>query len=257
MRPYQGYIIDLDGTTYVGQRCLPEAEDFIHCLKAANRHYLFMTNNATRSIEAIYDHLFHDLNLPVTPDQIYTSATAAVEYLKQNHADQRIMVIGEPSLKQAVESNGLCLDQTRDAEVVLQALQRDVTYSDLSTATQALLKGADFVVTNEDQLIPTEEGPAPSSGPITAFLERASQVKPHLIGKPSPSIIEAAINKMGLTKDQVLVVGDNYETDIQAGYLAGVDTLLVLTGVTDKTMIPHFTYQPTYILDDLSQVVVQ
>ncbi|MBG9981023.1 TIGR01457 family HAD-type hydrolase [Facklamia sp. DSM 111018] len=254
MKSYRGYILDLDGTTYVGKQRLTSAEDFVHRLKAKGLAYMFMTNNATRGVEEIYQHLGHYLELPVSPSQIYTSAIAAVEYLKEFHNNKSIFVLGEASLKDAVRKAGLDLDMSENAQLVLQGLDRQVNYETLTTATRALLNGAEFIVTNRDQLIPTETGSSPSSGAITAFLEEASQVKAHLIGKPSPSIVEAAIKKMKLAKEDVLMIGDNYKTDIQAGHLAGVDTLLVLTGVSTEADVDPTRYQPTYICSDLGAI---
>lgn len=254
MKSYRGYILDLDGTTYVGKQRLTSAENFIHRLNDKGLKYMFMTNNATRGVEEIYQHLAHYLELPVSSNQIYTSAIAAVEYLKEFYDRKSVFVLGEASLKAAVRKAGLDLDMSERAQLVLQALDRQVDYETLTVATRALLKGAEFIVTNRDQLIPTETGSSPSSGAITAFLEEASQVKAHLIGKPSPSIVEAAIKKMGLEKEDVLMIGDNYKTDIQAGHLAGVDTLLVLTGVSTEADIDPSLYQPTYICSDLGVV---
>lgn len=256
MKTYQGYILDLDGTTYVGSNRLPLSERFIHYLDRSKRQYLFMTNNATRPVSKIYDQLKVDLQLPVEISQIYTSAVAAIEYLQENYErSSKVFVLGEEFLKAEVQKAGYVVTDSNQAQVVLQALDRHLNYQRLTLACQCLLNGADFIVTNRDRLIPTELGLAPSSGAITRFLMEASEKDPFLIGKPSPSIVESAVRRMNLNKDQVLMIGDNYQTDIQAGHLAGVDTCLVLTGVTAKEDVSNFSYQPSYIINDLGELI--
>ncbi|MBG9982213.1 TIGR01457 family HAD-type hydrolase [Aerococcaceae bacterium DSM 111020] len=253
MKQYQGYLIDLDGTTYYGKKRITSAEIFIRSLIQKDVPFQFVTNNATRSPEQIAAVLNESYDLPVTSDYVYSSAQAMIDYLKEHHVDEKIYCIGEPPLHTLIEESGLTLVQDTSAEVVVQALNRQVDYQDLTIAVQAILNGATFITTNKDRLIPTESGLQPSSGATTAFIEYATGVTALTMGKPFTPIVEGAMDRLNLPKDQLLLIGDNYQTDIQAGINIGMDTLLVLTGVTNPEDIATFPTPPTYVVRDLSE----
>ena len=147
---------------------------------------------------------------------------------------------------------GFTLVEDESAQVVVQALDRQATYEALSIAVLAIRNGVAFLVTNTDSNIPTERGMMPSSGALTSFIQYASQVEPVVMGKPFSPILEGGLHTLGLTKDQVLMIGDNYETDIKVGINAGMDTLLVLTGFTQEENLKSVPVQPTYVRPDLS-----
>ena len=132
-------------------------------------------------------------------------------------------------------------------------LDNQVTYEKFVTATLAIQKGATFIGTNPDKNIPTERGLLPGAGALVSFVATATQVEPIFIGKPEAVIMEAAVAKIGLKKDEVLMVGDNYLTDIRAGIDNGLDTLLVLTGFTPKAEVPELPVAPTFVLDSLDE----
>ncbi|MGX7107555.1 TIGR01457 family HAD-type hydrolase [Hutsoniella sourekii] len=252
MRKYKGYLIDLDGTTYFGGHRIPTAETFIKQLIEQEIPFKFVTNNATRSNEEIAQMLRQDYQLPVDPDMIYTSIQAMIDYIHHLNPKAKLYVVGEASLKRQLEEAGFQLVDDSAVDIVVQALNRQVTYADLSQATQAILNGAEFLVTNTDNLIPTSQGLQPSSGALTAFIEYATKKEPIVMGKPHAPIMEGALEQLGLAKDEVLMVGDNYNTDIQAGIQAGIDTLLVLTGVTQKEELDSLPTPATYVVEDLS-----
>ena len=253
MKKYAGYLIDLDGTVYFGKNRIPTAEQFIKDLVTKQLPFLFITNNATRSAKQVADALAQQYELPVTEENVYTSAMAMVHYLHQHHEGKRAMVIGEAPLKEQIQAAGFELDFTENAEVVVQALARHVTYAELGEAVLAIRKGAAFLVTNTDSNIPTERGMMPSSGALTAFIQFATQVEPVVMGKPFAPILEGGLAQLGLTKEQVLMIGDNYETDIKVGINAGMDTLLVLTGFTQADEVAGLPIPPTYVRRDLSE----
>lgn len=244
--------MDLDGTTYFGGNRILTAENFIK--EAVNRQIplLFVTNNATQTVQQIANRLKTDYDLPVDHRMVYTSTLALIDYLNVHHQNQSIYVVGEPALHQQVADAGFTINQTPNAQVVVQGLNRHATYDELAGAVKALLNGAAFLVTNNDRLLPTATGMTPSSGALTAFLEYSAQVKPVIMGKPFAPVIEGAIKRLSLPSDKLLLIGDNYETDIKAGINAGIDTLLVLTGVTHVEDVPNLPVQPTYVLDNLS-----
>lgn len=253
MKTYKGYLLDLDGTVYFGNQRIPTAEAFVRELVAKDIPFLFVTNNATRSPEQVAESLRTQYELPVGPEHVYTSALAIVDYLHAHHAGQSVYVVGEPALHAQIEAAGFALNQTPSAQVVVQALNRQTTYEELAMASLAIRNGAAFLVTNMDSNIPTERGMMPSSGALTAFLQMATQKEPTVMGKPYRPILEGALSRMGLAVDEVLMVGDNYETDIKVGINAGMDTLLVLTGFTQRADLSNVSEQPTYIRENLSE----
>lgn len=253
LKKYKGYLIDLDGTTYYGTRRIPSAEAFIHRLNQRNDAYVFLTNNATRTPQEIVNHLKNNYDLPVSQENVYSSTEALLSYMKENFRDKNIFVVGERALHYQVKQAGFRIVNDAQADVVVQGLNRQTNYEELATAAMAIRNGAAFLVTNADQTIPTEKGIMPSSGAITAFLEVASGKQALVAGKPNPLIVEAALKKLNLSANEVLLIGDKYETDILAGLKAGVDTLLVLTGVTQAEEVAQLPTPPTYVLNDLSE----
>ena len=253
MSTYKGYLIDLDGTVYFGKNRIPTAEAFIKQLVAREVPFLFVTNNATRSAAEVAEALKNQYDLPVGEQHVYTSVMAIIDYLNRYYAGKRVYVVGEPSLHRQIEAAGFVLDQTEHAEVVVQALNRQTTYEELAVAVLAIRNGAAFLVTNTDSNIPSERGMMPSSGALTAFIQYATQVEPTVMGKPFAPILEGALGQLGLAKKEVLMIGDNYATDIQVGINAGIDTLLVLTGFTTEADLEHVPVQPTYVRANLSE----
>ena len=253
MKKYRAYLIDLDGTVYFGKRRIPTAEAFIKQLHEKEIPYLFMTNNATKTPEEVALNLQNNYHLPAEPKNVYTSSLALIDYLNIHHPGQTVHVVGEPSFKKMIENAGYQIDQTENAQVVVQALNREVTYHELATAANAIRQGAPFIVTNTDRRIPTENGMMPSSGALTAFIQYTTEVEPIIMVKPHRPILEGCLHRLGLTIDEVLMVGDNYETDIRVGIDNGMDTLLVLTGVTHPEDVANLPIPPTYVVEDLSQ----
>lgn len=252
MKEYKGYLIDLDGTIYAGKKRIPTAEKFIQELVAMNFPFLVLTNNATSSPQQVAERLNKYYDIPVQPHHIYTSVLAMIDYLKLNHLNQTIHVVGEEPLKEMIADSGFTLDQTRHADVVVQGLDRFATYTTLNEAALAIRNQAVFLTTNEDHSIPTEDGLSPGSGAITAFLSFTTKVKPTIVGKPHPQIFNGAIQHIGFDRDELLMIGDNYTTDILGGIQAGLDTLHVQTGVTSLEELERYEKQPTYTIKDLS-----
>lgn len=250
---YQAYLIDLDGTMYRGKEKIPTATAFIKRLRAHDIPLVFITNNATLSPKEIQQKLDKEFDIQAQESEIYTSSLAVVDYLKMHHANDSLYVIGESSLITLLEDAGLTITQDESATVVVQALDRQVTYQELSSAVHILLQGGEFIVTNDDRLIPNGNQSDPSSGAITAFLSYSSGVKPKIFGKPYSPIVEGAMSRLDIPSHALALIGDNYDTDILAGINMGLDTIMVLTGVSMEEDIQNIDKQPTYIVENLSQ----
>ena len=255
---YKAYFIDLDGTMYKGKERIPTAEEFIRCLQQANIPFLFVTNNATKTPQQVADNLRENYGVEVAKNEVYTSGVAAMDFLESQNFGKKLMIVGEEALKsQAVERGYELVGENPD--VVLQSLNRDTTYAELESATLAIRAGAKFVVTNIDSNLPSEKGFIPGSGSITAFLKMSTQQEPIVMGKPSSIIMESALNYLNqkypeqhFTKEDIAMVGDNYQTDIQAGIQYGMDTLMVLTGFSTREDLEGVA-QPTHLVNNLSE----
>ena len=232
MKKYAGYMIDLDGTIYRGKEKIPAAKRFIENLQAKNIPFLFVTNNSTQAPEKVVANLAKNFDIQVTKRTAY--------------------VIGELGLKQAILDRGFKFEETTPDYVVV-GLDYDVTYHKFELATLAIKRGATFIGTNADTNLPNERGLVPGAGSVIALVECATQQKAQYVGKPETIIMEKALKRLGLAKDQVAMVGDNYMTDIQAGINFGIDTILVYTGVSTKEQVAKKAIKPTVELDSLDQ----
>lgn len=246
---YKGYLIDLDGTMYKGKAPIKEAPHFINYLKENQVPYLFLTNNSTSSPSEVAIKLKTQFNVPAEASDVYTSSLATAEYVRQLKGN-RVFVIGEKGLIEALEEAG-CEIVEDDIDHVVVGLDTQLTYAKCETASLAIQNGASFIATNKDTNLPNEKGLIPGAGSIVALLEKSTRVKPLFIGKPENFIMESALKKLDLDRSAVLMVGDNYETDILAGLKNGVDTLLVLTGFTSREDLKNYSEQPTFVIDSL------
>ncbi|MBL3716240.1 TIGR01457 family HAD-type hydrolase [Lactococcus garvieae] len=247
---YKGYLIDLDGTIYLGNHRIPAGEDFIHRLQAANIPYLFLTNNTTKTPRVVQKRLATEFNIETPLDTIYTASAATVDYMDDLGLEKTVYVIGEDGLKEAIYGAGYKKERENPAYVVV-ALDTDLTYEMLALATLAIHKGAKFIGTNPDLNLPSERGLLPGAGSLVKMIEAATRVQATYIGKPEAIITEKAVKKLGIPKEELLMVGDNYLTDIRMGIDNGIDTLLVTTGFTKAEEVPNLPISPTYVVSSL------
>lgn len=248
---YKGYLIDLDGTMYKGTEKIEEAGQFVQKLNELNIPYLFVTNNSSRTPKQVADKLV-SFDIPATEEQVFTTSMATANYIAEQKKDASVYVIGEEGIKYTIEEKGLMFGQ-EDADFVVVGIDRDITYEKFAVGAIAIRQGAQFVSTNGDIAIPTERGLLPGNGSLTSVLTVTTTVKPTFIGKPESIIMEQAMRVLGTDLSETLMVGDNYDTDIMAGMNAGMDTLLVHTGVTTKELLQKYDKQPTYVIDSLSE----
>ncbi|MDQ0223567.1 TIGR01457 family HAD-type hydrolase [Streptococcus moroccensis] len=249
---YKGYLIDLDGTIYRGKTRIPAAEAFVHDLQARGIPYLFVTNNTTKTPEMVQDNLATNFNIQTPIETIYTASLATVDYMDEMDLGQSAYVIGEKGLREAVTNAGYT-DESENPAYVVVGLDSQVTYEQFALASLAIQKGAHFIGTNPDLRIPTERGELPGAGSLNQLLAATTGVDPKYIGKPMAIMMEKALERLDMTKTDVLMIGDNYMTDIRAGIDNGIDSLLVLTGFTKADEVESLPIAPTYVLNSLSE----
>ena len=247
---YKGYLIDLDGTIYRGTEPIPAGKRFVEKKKKRNLPFIFVTNNTTKSPETVANRLANEFDIHVEPKTVYTATLATIDYMKADNKGNKVYVIGEAGLIDLILEAGFEWEEA-DPDYVVVGLDNYLTYEKVVKATLAIQKGATFIGTNPDKNIPTERGLLPGAGSVISFVETATQTPPIYIGKPEAIIMDKAVEQLGLKKEEVVMVGDNYETDIQAGIRNGIDTLLVLSGFTKKEDIPNLPIPATHVLDSL------
>lgn len=250
MTTYNGYLIDLDGTVYNGTEKIPAAVEFVKVLNEKKIPYLFLTNNSTKHPRDVAEKL-RAMDIEATENQVLTTSMATAKYVSKEHPGAKVYPIGEEGLIMALEAEGLVLTDD-DPDYVVMGLDREITYEKLSIGALAIRNGAKFVATNGDIKLPSERGFLPGAGSIISVLSVTTEIEPKFIGKPEPIMVEQALEVLGTSKAETLMVGDNYYTDILAGIHAGVDSLLVFTGVTVPEDLQAVDKQPTYTIQSLT-----
>ena len=251
MKRYRGYLLDLDGTIYRGTECITEARDFVKELNERNIPYLFVTNNSSRTPAQVAEKL-RNFGVPATENQVFTTSQATANFIFERNPRASIYVIGEEGIRIALEEKGFKLTE-ENADFVVMGIDRAINYEKLAIACLAVRNGATFISTNGDIAIPTERGLLPGNGSLTSVVAVSTQTRPIFIGKPEKIIMEQALKVLGVPREEVLMVGDYYDTDIMAGINAGIDTLLVHTGVTTKELLEQYDKQPTYVVNSLKE----
>ena len=254
VQKYKGYLIDLDGTMYRGTELIKEAAGFVNRLRERDLPYLFVTNNSSRTPQQVAEKL-RDFSIPAEEHQVFTTSMATANYIYDKKHDATVYVIGEEGIKHALTEKGFMLTEDKPDFVVV-GIDRQINYEKLSIACLAVRNGATFISTNGDIAIPTERGLLPGNGSLTSVITVSTKTEPIFIGKPESIIVEQALQVLGTDKSETIMVGDNYDTDILAGMNAGMDTLLVHTGVTTKELLKGYPKKPTYVIDTLDEWVL-
>jgi len=248
--PPRGFLVDLDGVVYHGDRVIPGAPPFFRFLRARGIPFLLTTNNSTL-LPSQYVEKVARMDIEVAESEVLASADATASYLQQQGPrGARVYVIGESGLKSAIEAAGLVLAES-DVQYVVVGLDRDLTYAKLTTAVRLLRAGAAFVGPNPDTTLPTDDGIIPGAGSFQALLTAATGARPLIIGKPEPTMLVIGSERLGLAPSDTGIIGDRLDTDIVGGFRAGLKTLLVLTGVSTRDEAAQAEIQPDWIFEDL------
>lgn len=248
-------IVDLDGVLWRGPEMLPGVSEFFDYVNRSGTKLLLASNNSTARPDAVRDRLSQvGVHLPAAA--ILTSALATAAYLSRSlPAGADLLMIGEDGLEHALTQSGFALVEDADsAQAVVVGMDRSVTYDKLAEATLAIRHGAAFVGTNPDRTFPTPRGLVPGNGSLLAALEAATDQTPTIVGKPERRYFELALEKLGSQAESTLMLGDRLDTDIQGGLNAGLNTCLVLTGVTDRDTLAQSPVKPTWVFSDLVEL---
>ncbi|MBA1394121.1 TIGR01457 family HAD-type hydrolase, partial [Lactobacillus sp. XV13L] len=233
MKDYRFFLVDLAGTVYRGQETTEAGVRFVHRLKKAGKDYIFLTNNTTRTPQMVVDKLaLHGVNTDV--DHVYTPSMATVSYIAEREYDRPakigVYVIGQVGLWREIFQHPEFELNDKDPDYVVVGMDTDLTYHKIQVAVAAIRNGATFIGTNADLNLPSERGLMPGNGSQCAMIAASSGQKPIFIGKPAPIIVDKVLARARCAKKDALLVGDNYDTDIKAGFNSQVDQLLVTSG---------------------------
>ncbi|MGQ9926700.1 MAG: TIGR01457 family HAD-type hydrolase [Chloroflexaceae bacterium] len=250
----KNYLIDMDGVLVHGSQPIPGANEFIKRLRAAGAPFLVLTNNPIYTPRDLSARL-ERIGLDVPPEAIYTSALATARFLHSQHPHGTAYVIGEAGLTTAMHDIGYTMTD-HDPDYVVVGETTALSYERLTRAVRFVAAGARFVATNPDVSGPGDGGIVPACGAIAALIATASGVKPYFVGKPNPLMMRTALRTLGAHSEESVMVGDRMDTDIIGGTESGMETILVLTGVTRREDVHRFPYRPTRVLGSVAEIEV-
>lgn len=254
MRSYKNYLMDMDGVLVRGRTAIPGAADFIARLNEMGLKYLVLTNNPLYTPRDLA-HRLQTVGLNVPEGRIFTSAIATARFIQAQMPNGKAYVIGESGLTDAIhEIDYVMTDHEPDYVVLGETHGYNVT--NITRAIRLIMDGARFVATNPDPSGPSEEGIVPACGAMAALIEKASGVAPFFVGKPNPLMMRSALNYLGVHSEDTVMIGDRMDTDIVAGVNSGMETILVLTGVTRAEEVDRFPYRPNAVVESIAQVML-
>ena len=248
-----GYIIDMDGVIYHGNRLLPGVTDFLAWLEASGKKYLFLTNSSERTPKELQEKMKR-LGIDVGEEHFYTSALATASFLSSQKPNGSAYIIGDAGLIHALYSVGYSVNNVNPDYVVVGETH-SYNFEKVELAVNLVIRGAKLIGTNSDISGPIEVGITPSTKALIAPIEIASGKKAYFVGKPNPLMMRIALKRLGVKREDAIVIGDRMDTDVRSGLESDLDTLLVLSGITDRYEIDLFPYRPRYILDGIIDLV--
>ncbi|MGA2988915.1 MAG: HAD-IIA family hydrolase [Candidatus Korobacteraceae bacterium] len=259
------FVLDMDGTVYLGSRLLPGALEFFEYLRRSGRDFLFVTNNSSRHAE-YYSNKLTSLGIACDAASILTSGEATAFYLNTLKPKGRIFLLGTPELEEEFASHGFTLmadpaptDATTASvpDFVVLGFDKTLTYAKLVTACDWIRRGVPFIATHPDFNCPTESGYIPDCGAMAALITASTGVRPKVIGKPNREIIDMIRRKKNYQPEQLAIVGDRLYTDMTTGFNARIRTVLVLSGETKAADLAGSSIQPDYVCRDLAELTEQ
>jgi NagD protein len=244
----------MDGVIIKGSSLIPGAKEFLARLEAAGRKFLILTNNP-RYTPLDLQHRLQTLGIDIPVERFYTSAMATARFLCSQRPNGTAFAIGESGLTSALHEIGYILTD-HDPDYVILGETTAYSYDRITQAVRLVAAGARFIATNPDVSGPGESGIQPACGAMAALIEKATGVQPYFIGKPNPLMMRTAIRYLDEHSENTTMVGDRMDTDIRSGIESGMETILVLTGVTTREDVERYPYRPTKILPSIKHIEI-
>lgn len=245
-------LIDMDGVLVSGSTMITGADGFIERLKTRGTKFLVLTNNPLYTPGDLA-HRLKAMGLTVSAENIFTSAMATARFLQAQKPEGTAFVIGESGLTEAIHAVGYVITDM-DPDYVVLGETHSYNLGRITKAIRLIAAGARFIATNPDPSGPTDEGIVPACGAMAALIETASGKSPFYVGKPNPLMMRTALNYLDVHSEDTVMIGDRMDTDIVAGVESGMETILVLSGVTRRDDIARHPYQPTRIVESVAEI---
>lgn len=249
----KNYISDMDGVLVKGHTIIPGADEFIQRLKAKKTKFLVLTNNSIHTPRDLA-HSLKTIGLDIDEKLIFTSAIATAQFLNAQRPNGTAFVIGEIGLTTAIHEIGYVITDNHPDYVVLGETN-SFNQEQITKAIRLISRGSRFIATNPDTTGPTEEGIVPGCGAMASLIESATNISPLYIGKPNPLMMRSALNYLGVHSENTVMIGDRMDTDIIAGVQSGMETILVLSGITKIEEVTRYPYLPARIVESVADIV--
>ena len=247
------WLMDMDGVLVREQQPIPGANEFLTRLGELGLPYLVLTNNSIYTQRDLALRLKRT-GLDVPEESIWTSALATAQFLADQRPNGTAFVIGESGLTTALHNNGYTMTET-DPDYVVLGETRTYSFERITRAIRLVAAGARFIATNPDNVGPSPDGPLPATGSVAALISRATGVDPYYVGKPNPLMMRSALNAIEAHSETTAMIGDRMDTDVVAGLEAGLETILVLSGVTTAEEPERYSYRPSRIVKSVAELI--
>jgi NagD protein len=249
----KGFICDMDGVIYHGNKLLPGVKEFVNWLIKEEKRFLFLTNSSERTPQELRDKLKR-LGIEVNENVFYTSALATASFMAAQRPKGSAYIIGEAGLINALYNVGYTMNNV-DPDYVVVGDTHSYSFDKISHAVKLVLKGAKLIGTNPDLTGPVEDGIIPATKALIAPIELSTGRKAYFIGKPNPLMMRIASKKINCSTEETVIIGDRMDTDIIAGIESEIETCLVLSGITSRDMINNYAYRPHFVLNGVEDII--
>jgi NagD protein len=252
-RTITSWLMDMDGVLVHEEQAIPGASEFLKRLEELERPFLVLTNNSIYTPRDLAARL-RTSGLVVPEERIWTSALATARFLHDQRPGGSAFVIGEAGLTTALHEAGYTLTE-RSPDYVILGETRTYSFERITRAIRLIDDGARFIATNPDATGPSPDGALPATGSVAALVSRATGVEPYYVGKPNPLMMRSALNAIDAHSESTAMVGDRMDTDVVSGLEAGLETVLVLTGLTRREETERYTYRASRIVDSIADLI--
>ncbi len=251
----RSWLMDMDGVLVHEEQAIPGASEFLGRLRELGVPHMLLTNNSIYTRRDLAARL-RASGLEVSEESIWTSALATAKFLEDQRPGGSAYVIGEAGLTTALHEAGYTLSD-RDPDYVVLGETRTYSFERITRAIRLIGEGARFIATNPDNVGPSPDGPLPATGSVAALISRATGVDPYFVGKPNPLMMRSALNAIEAHSEHTAMIGDRMDTDVVSGLEAGLEAILVLSGVTGPNEAERYPYRPSRIVDSVADLVAE
>jgi NagD protein len=254
-REIRSWLMDMDGVLVREESPIPGADEFIARLRSLGIPFLVLTNNSIYTPRDLAARL-RGSGLDVPEEAIWTSALATARFLEDQRPGGSAFVIGEAGVTTALHEAGYTLTD-RDPDYVVLGETRTYSFERITSAIRLIASGARFIATNSDATGPAPDGPLPATGSVAALISRATGVEPYFVGKPNPLMMRSALNAIDAHSETTAMIGDRMDTDVISGLEAGMETILVLTGLTTREEAERHPYRASRVVDSVADLLTE